>query len=52
MYGRAIDSQHWNPDLRAVFTDQLMNDYDYNGTSQLKILIIENDLRKLVRDGI
>lgn len=48
MYGRAIDSKHWNPDLRAVFTEQLMNDYDYSGTSQLKILIVENELRKIV----
>ncbi|PIF45968.1 acetyltransferase (GNAT) family protein [Chryseobacterium sp. 52] len=43
MYGRALDSQHWNPDLRAVFTEQLMNDYDYDGTSKLNILIVEND---------
>ncbi|PWN71550.1 N-acetyltransferase [Chryseobacterium phosphatilyticum] len=43
MYGRAIDSQHWNPDLKAVFTAQLMNDYDYDGTSKLNILIAENE---------
>ncbi|AZA98755.1 GNAT family N-acetyltransferase [Chryseobacterium joostei] len=42
MYGRALDSNHWNPDLRAVFTEQLMTDYDYNEASKLNILIAEN----------
>ncbi|AZA83774.1 N-acetyltransferase [Chryseobacterium lactis] len=48
MYGRALDAQHWNPDLRAVFTEQLMTDYDYDGTSKLKILIAENEDEKIV----
>lgn len=48
MYGRAIDSQHWNPDLRTVFKEQLMNDYDYDGTSKLNILIAEDDNGKIV----
>lgn len=43
MYGRALDSHHWNPDLRAVFTEQLMTDYDYNESSKLNILVAEND---------
>ena len=43
MYGRALDSNHWNPDVRAVFTEQLMNDYDYNEASKLNILIAENE---------
>ena len=43
MYGRALDSHHWNPDLRAVFTEQLMTDYDYNEASKLNILVAEND---------
>ncbi|REC45276.1 GNAT family N-acetyltransferase [Chryseobacterium pennipullorum] len=43
MYGRALDSQHWNPDLRAVFTEQLMNDYDYDSTSKINIQIAENE---------
>ncbi|MGE8434731.1 GNAT family N-acetyltransferase [Chryseobacterium joostei] len=43
MYGRALDSNHWNPDLRAVFTEQLMTDYDYNEASKLNILVAEND---------
>jgi ribosomal protein S18 acetylase RimI-like enzyme len=48
MYGRALDSHHWNPDLRTVFTEQLMNDYDYDGTSKLNILIVENDNEEIV----
>ncbi|MBK1896782.1 GNAT family N-acetyltransferase [Chryseobacterium paridis] len=48
MYGRALDSEHWNPDLRAVFTEQLMSDYDYDNTSKLNILIAENEDGKIV----
>ncbi|MBV8326485.1 GNAT family N-acetyltransferase [Chryseobacterium sp.] len=48
MYGRALDAHHWNPELKEVFTAQLMNDYDYDDTSQLKILIIEDDNRKII----
>ncbi|SMC34674.1 GNAT family N-acetyltransferase [Chryseobacterium sp. YR221] len=48
MYGRALDSQHWNPDLKAIFTEQLMSDYDYDGTSKLHILIVEDSEGKIV----
>lgn len=48
MYGRALDSKHWNPNLRAVFTEQLMNDYDYDGSSKLHILIAENQNKEIV----
>lgn len=48
MYGRALDSNHWNPDLRAVFTEQLMSDYDYSEASKLNILIAENDNGEIV----
>ncbi|MFP3831496.1 GNAT family N-acetyltransferase [Chryseobacterium sp. SIMBA_028] len=48
MYGRALDSNHWNPDLRAVFTEQLMSDYDYSEASKLHILIAENDNGEIV----
>ena len=48
MYGRALDSENWNPDLRAVFTEQLMSDYDYDNTSKLNILIAENEKGEIV----
>ncbi|WP_027372431.1 GNAT family N-acetyltransferase [Chryseobacterium sp. UNC8MFCol] len=47
MYGRAIDSEHWNPDLRAVLRAQLMEDYNYDETSKLKILIAEDENGKI-----
>lgn len=48
MYGRALDSHQWSPDLKAVFTNQLMSDYDYNEHSKLNILIAENEEEKIV----
>ncbi|WP_353145910.1 GNAT family N-acetyltransferase [Chryseobacterium sp.] len=48
MYGRALDAQHWNPDLKEVFTEQLLSDYDHNGASKLNILIAEDESKKMV----
>ena len=42
MYGRALNAHQWNPDLREVFTAQLMND-DSDDASKLTILIMENE---------
>ncbi|ROI05675.1 GNAT family N-acetyltransferase [Chryseobacterium sp. G0240] len=48
MYGRALDAQHWNPDLKEVFTEQLLSDYDHNEASKLNILIAEDESKKMV----
>ena len=43
MSGRALDSHHWNPDLEVILTEQLLTDFNSDGSSKLNILIAEND---------
>ncbi|WP_312305930.1 GNAT family N-acetyltransferase [Chryseobacterium sp.] len=43
MSGRALDSHHWNPDLEVILTEQLLTDFNSDGSSKLNILIAENE---------
>lgn len=46
--GRALDSDHWNPDLKAILTHQFNSGFDADHTSKLNILIAENDKGKII----
>lgn len=48
MSGRALDSNHWNPDLEVILTEQLLTDFNSDGTSKLNILITENEDGEIV----
>lgn len=48
MSGRALDSQHWNPDLDVILTEQLLTDFNSDGSSKLNILIAENENAEIV----
>ncbi len=48
MSGRAVDSNHWNPDLEVILTEQLLTDFNSDGNSKLNILIAENDNGEIV----
>ncbi|MDQ0064650.1 GNAT family N-acetyltransferase [Chryseobacterium lathyri] len=46
--GRALDSSHWNPDLKAILTHQLNSGFDVDHTSKINILIAENEKGKII----
>lgn len=46
--GRAIDTHHWNPDLDVILTEQLLTDFNSDGSSKLNILIAENENAEIV----
>lgn len=48
MSGRALDTHHWNPDLNVILTEQLLTDFNSDGSSKLNILIAENENSKIV----
>ncbi|MFN1216296.1 GNAT family N-acetyltransferase [Chryseobacterium kwangjuense] len=46
--GRALDSNHWNPDLKNILTHQLKSGFDADHNSKLNILIAENEAGKII----
>ncbi|KMQ65063.1 hypothetical protein ACM46_12780 [Chryseobacterium angstadtii] len=48
IYGRALDANHWSPDLKTILTKQFESGFDEDQNSKLKILIAENGDRKIV----
>ncbi|QIY89888.1 GNAT family N-acetyltransferase [Chryseobacterium gallinarum] len=48
MSGRALNTQHWNPDLDVILTEQLLTDFNSDGSSKLNILIAENENAEIV----
>lgn len=48
MSGRALDTHHWNPDLNVILTEQLLTDFNSDGSSKLNILIAENENSEIV----
>ncbi|MFP3595280.1 GNAT family N-acetyltransferase [Chryseobacterium sp. SIMBA_029] len=46
--GRALDSQHWNPDLKAILTAQFNSGFTADQHSKLNILIAENEDGKII----
>lgn len=48
MSGRAVNTHHWNPDLDIILTEQLLTDFNSDGSSKLNILIAENDNKEIV----
>ncbi|WP_053328928.1 GNAT family N-acetyltransferase [Chryseobacterium gallinarum] len=48
MSGRALNTQHWNPDLDIILTEQLLTDFNSDGSSKLNILIAENENAEIV----
>jgi ribosomal protein S18 acetylase RimI-like enzyme len=46
--GRALDSQHWNPDLKAILTAQFNSGFTADQNSKLNILIAENEDGKII----
>ncbi|MCS4305598.1 MULTISPECIES: GNAT family N-acetyltransferase [Chryseobacterium] len=48
MSGRAIDSHHWNPDLDVILTEQLLTDFNSDGSTKLNILIAEDENKQIV----
>ncbi|WP_160139892.1 GNAT family N-acetyltransferase [Chryseobacterium sp. c4a] len=48
MSGRAVDSHHWNPDLDIILTEQLLTDFNSDGSSKLNILVAENENEEIV----
>ena len=48
MSGRALDSHHWNPDLELILTEQLITDFNSDGSSKLNILVAENEDGEIV----
>src|ERR1700750_1303286 len=46
--GRALDSNHWNPDLKNILTAQFNSGFDADHTSRLSILIAENEEGKII----
>lgn len=48
MSGRALDTYHWNPDLNVILTEQLLTDFNSDGSSKLNILIAENENSEIV----
>lgn len=48
MSGRAVDAHHWNPDLEVILTEQLLTDFNSDGSSKLNILIAEDENKEIV----
>ncbi|RXM51206.1 MULTISPECIES: GNAT family N-acetyltransferase [unclassified Chryseobacterium] len=48
MSGRAVDTHHWNPDLEVILTEQLLTDFNSDGSSKLNILIAEDENKEIV----
>lgn len=46
--GRASDSHHWSPDLETILTEQLITDFNSDGSSRLNILIAESGNGEIV----
>ncbi|MBL1220951.1 GNAT family N-acetyltransferase [Chryseobacterium sp. L7] len=46
--GRALDSNHWSPDLKAILTHQLNSGFDADHNSKLKILVAENEAGTII----
>ncbi|KXH84380.1 GNAT family N-acetyltransferase [Chryseobacterium kwangjuense] len=46
--GRALDSNHWSPDLKKILTHQLNSGFDADHNSKLNILIAENEAGKII----
>ncbi len=46
--GRALDSSHWNPDLKTILTEQLNSSFNADQNSKLNILIAENEQGKII----
>lgn len=46
--GRALDSNHWNPDLKEILTAQFDSGFNADQNSKLKILVAENEAGKTI----
>jgi len=46
--GRALDSNHWNPDLKEILTAQFDSGFIADQNSKLNILIAENEAGKII----
>ncbi|SHM37070.1 Acetyltransferase (GNAT) family protein [Chryseobacterium carnipullorum] len=46
--GRALDANHWNPDLKDILTAQFHSGFTADQNSKLNILIAENEEGKII----